>query len=112
IRVEFAKGSEAKASELTLELPAGVEALSRLVRVPARGFAFQEVVATQAGVHDIALVLADGTREVKQLVAGTEPTRLMQGERTDSLLGAMLWPAESTFPSDSPFSLCRFEYPE
>lgn len=112
LRIEFAADSKAKAAELALELPPGVEALSKLVRVPARGLAFQELVATAPGVHDIALVLPDGTREVKQLVAGDARARLMQGRRTNSALSAMLWPAEATFGGSSPFALVDFEYPE
>jgi hypothetical protein len=112
IRVDFARGSERKAAELRLELPEGVEALSPLVRVPSRGIAFQEVVATRPGEHAIALVLADGTRELKLLVAGDVPTRVMQPERVQSPFAALLWPAESSFASSSPFARVQFEYPE
>lgn len=112
IRIEFARGAERQAAGLRLELPDGVEALSPLVRVPARGLAFQEVVTTKPGAHEIGLVLADGTREVKQLVAGEVPERVMQPERVQSPWLAMLWPAEATFASSSPFARVEFEYPE
>lgn len=112
IRVEFADGHERDAAGLKIELPPGVEALSPLVRAPASGLAFQEVVATQPGRHEIAFVLADGTRELKELVAGEAPERTMQPERVRNPFAAMLWPAESTFAGDSPFAKVAFEYPE
>jgi len=112
IRVELAKGHEAAAVGLQLSLPEGVRAVSPLVRVPARGLAFQEVVATAAGVHELEFRLADGTRETKTLVAGDARAAMMQPERVRSFWLAMLWPAEAKFASDSPFTLIRLEYPE
>ena len=112
VRIEFAEGREREAAGLRVELPPGVEALSPLVRVPARGLAFQELVATQAGRHEIALVLPDGTRELKTFVAGDAPERMMQPERVKSPWLALLWPAESTFAGGSPFAKVAFEYPE
>jgi hypothetical protein len=112
LRVEFTDAAKAQAGELEIELPDGVEALSPLVRVPYKGLAFQEVIATKPGVHEIALVLPDGTRELKRLVAGDVPERLMQPERVRSPFAALLWPAESTFGSGSPFAKVQFAYPE
>lgn len=112
LKVEFEAGREAEAAGLRVELPDGVQALSPLVRVPARGKAFQELVATRPGTHEIGLVLPDGSRETKLLVAGEHPERRMQPERVKSFWLAMLWPAEPTFASASPFSKVLFEYPE
>lgn len=96
---------------LRFEFPEGVRPLSPLVRAPSEGRAFQEVVATAAGEHAIALVLADGTREVKSFVAGV-PARRMQPERGKGFFSALLWPAEDTFASESPFDEIKFVYPD
>jgi len=109
--VEFDSNHRSAAADLKIELPDGVVALSGLVRDGQNGVAFQEVVATKAGVHEIAFVLADGTREIKLLVAG-EATRMMQPERVKSAFESVLWPAEPSFPSDSPFERISFEYPD
>ena len=112
VRVELSEGHERDVSGLSVEIPDGLVATSKLVRVPARGLAFQEVAAVRPGSYELAFTLPDGTRETKQLVAGDEPTRTMQPERVKSFFGAMLWPAEAAFASSSPFERIRFEYPE
>ncbi len=109
--VEFSPEQRNAAADLKIELPDGVVALSGLVRDGKNGIAFQEVAATKPGVHEIAFVLADGTREVKLLAAG-ESTRMMQPERVKSMFLAMLWPAEPSFASDSAFERISFEYPD
>ncbi len=109
--VEFSPEHRAAAAGLTIELPDGVIALSGLVHDGSNGIAFQEVAATKPGVHELAFVLADGTREVKLLVAG-EATRQMQPERVKSFFTAVLWPAEPRFASDSAFERISFEYPD
>ena len=109
--VEFGSEQRGAADGLKIELPDGVVALSGIVRDGQNGMAFLEVAATKPGVHEIAFVLADGTREVKLLAAG-EATRQMQPERVKSAFMAALWPAEDRFPSDSAFERISFEYPD
>lgn len=109
--VEFSPDQRNAAADLKIELPDGVVALSGLVRDGSNGMAFQEVAATKAGVHEIAFVLADGTREIKLLVAG-EATRMMQPERVKSVFESVLWPAEASFASDSAFERISFVYPD
>ena len=97
---------------MRLELPDGLRALSPLVRSGREGRAFVELAAMQPGVHELVFVLPDGTRETKLLVAGLRALRSMQPERVKSPWAAMLWPAEPTFASDSPFERIHFAYPE
>jgi hypothetical protein len=111
IEVELARGRAADVAGLRIELPDGVRALSPLVRVPSEGRAYQEVVATEAGVREIGFVLADGARAEKTLVAGGWNVP-MQPERGKGFFSALLWPAEGTLASDSPFERVRLEYPE
>ena len=82
------------------------------MRVPARGLAFQELVATRAGAQALGLLLADGTRESKLFVAGVKPERRMQPERVQSFWASMIWPAEPAFASGSPLAKVYFEYPD
>jgi len=112
VRVELAEGQFQKAAGLEIELPAGLRAVSPLVRVPSLGLAFQEIVAVEDGLHEIGLVLADGTRATKQLAAGAVDVRWMQPERVASPLVAMLWPVEKTFSRASGIRRVAFEYPE
>lgn len=112
IRIEFAKGQESAAAGLQLVLPEGVEAVSPLVRVPSRGKAFQEVVVRQAGAHELKFVLADGSEITKQLVAGAEARpRMMQPERVQSSVAAVLWPAEDKLDGSGAIAHIQFEYP-
>lgn len=111
LSIEFSPDQRSQAAGLSIELPDGMQALSGLVRDGANGVAFQEVVATAPGVHEIAFVLPDGTRETKLLCAG-EPARMLQPERVKSPWLAMLWPAEPRFESDSPFERISFVYPD
>ena len=111
LTVEFSADRRDAADLLSVELPDGVVALSGLVRDGQNGVAFLEVAATQPGVHEIAFVLSDGTRETKELVAG-EAKRRFQPERVKSVFASLLWPAEPTFGSDSPFERIAFVYPD
>lgn len=112
IKVEMASGNEGRVRELSIEYPAGIRVESPLATSPTQGLAWQEVVATAAGQHEIVLQLPDGTRETKLLVAGDEPTSSMQPERGRGFLAWLLWPAESNLASDSPFSRVSFAYPD
>lgn len=98
VQIELSEGHEREAGEVELLLPEGVQAVSALARVPSQGLAFQEVVATAEGVHELTIKV--GTQEVvKTLYAGTRAPRMLQPERTGSALWAVLWPAEDTLPS-------------
>ncbi len=113
IEVELKSAHRAAIADLNILLPDGVRAVSPLVRAPSDGRAFQEIVATAAGRHEIVFELPGGVRETKLLVAGDEPIRYMQPLRVSSsnLLMAMLYPAEPGFDGDSPFALVTIPYP-
>jgi len=120
LEVELAPGHEAEIRDLRVTLPSGLRAVSPLARATSQGKAFQEFVATTAGVHEIVLELGD-LKETKQVVAGVEPVRSMQPRRvssrdwlalTDPDRWPVLWPAEPAFASDSPFRVVSIRYPE
>lgn len=110
--VRLRSSSASRASELAIELPAGVAPISPIVRLPQQGRVVVEVVPLAAGSYDIALALPDGARETKRFVAGAVPERRMQPERVGTFWSSWLWPAEPTFASDSPFERVSFTYPD
>jgi hypothetical protein len=120
LEIELARGERRLVSDLEVRLPAGLRALSPLVRAPAEGRAFQELMADAPGVHAIELVLPGRAPETKLFVAGTEAPRKMQPRRVSSRGGyklhdperwTALWPAEDAFPPDSPFESVAITYP-
>lgn len=111
IAVELARARAEDVRGLKLELPDGVRALSPLLRVPAEGRAYQEVVAVEHVRGEIGVVLADGSRATKAIAAGGAEKSL-QPERGRGFFTALLWPAEETLPADSPFQSVSLEFPE
>lgn len=111
VRVELERGSAALAGGLRLELPAGVEARSPLVRLASEGVAFQEVLVRAPGEHVLVVTLADGTRETKRLAGGVQ-VRETQPERAKGLVHALLWPAEDTLASASPLASLSVTQPD
>jgi hypothetical protein len=113
IEVEFKEDQRAAIADLSIVLPDGVKAVSPLVRAPSDGRAFQEVLVTAPGHHEIAFELPGGVRETKLLIAGDEPLRMMQPMRVASsdLIMAMMFPAEPGFEGDSPFATIEIPYP-
>ncbi|MCB9914641.1 MAG: hypothetical protein H6828_05760 [Planctomycetes bacterium] len=112
LRIEFKPEQRRMAGELQVVLPEGLVARSPLVRVPSAGLAFQELVATAPGVHQVELRFPDGKSYTKTIVAGSEHARLMQPERVSGLFSAALWPAEDSFDAASPLEHVAFAYPE
>ncbi|GEM_PF-495852 len=98
--VELADNYKGQVSDLELILPEGIEATSKLVAVPARGKAYQEVVPTRSGEFELKVVLG-GNEVIKKLYAGDVTPRSLQGKRVSSVLSSVLWPAEDTVPGDS-----------
>jgi hypothetical protein len=68
-------------------------------------------VATSAGAHQFEIVLGDGTHAKKAFVAGVA-MRSMQPERGRGFIATLLWPAEDSFTTDSPFERVSFTYPD
>ncbi|MCE9594176.1 MAG: hypothetical protein K8S98_08280 [Planctomycetes bacterium] len=121
LEVRLAEGHEADIAGLQVVLPAGVKALSPLVRSPSEGRAFQEVVAIASGVHKLEFRLANGVTEMKTFVAGDVELRALQPRRVASSQWwnlaapddcAVLWPAEPAFEASSPFRSIAFRYPD
>ncbi len=111
LEVELARAHADDVRNLRVELPEGLRPISPLLRVPSEGRAYQELVAVAPVRGDVSLVLADGARATKAIAAGA-PSTLMQPERGRGFFSALLWPAEETFPSDSPFERVRLDLPE
>jgi hypothetical protein len=112
VQVQMAPGHEGEVRGLEVILPAGVETVNGLVRAPSVGRAFIEVYAVEAGEHTLRFRLPGGREETKLLVAGLKPGHLMQPQRVSGFWLAWLYPAEETFPSDSPIAGVSFDYPD
>jgi hypothetical protein len=112
LEVRLRPGHEAEIAGLELRWPDFLAPTGeRPVRSPGAGRAFQEFVATGPGRGEIELLLADGTRATKEVVAGEAEARTLQPERASGW-ARVLWPAEDGFSSDSPFAEVRFAYPD
>ena len=111
LEIALDKARRAELANLEVVLPAGLRAVSPLVKVGREGLAFQEVVGTQPGVYDVVLRWSGGETQ-KRVVVGEE-TRVgaMQPERVAGFWSAWLWPAEDTL-SGTPFERVAFVYPE
>ncbi|MDZ4773056.1 MAG: hypothetical protein SGI72_07960 [Planctomycetota bacterium] len=108
-RITLERNSAASVSRLSITYPDGLKAVSPLVRIPGEGVAFQEFIATRAGSYDVELAI-DSARVTKRVDAGDVVPRSMQPERASGFFDNLLWPAEDSFPSNSPFRRIAFEY--
>lgn len=112
LRVRMERASAARVAELHVRLPEGLEAVSPLARIPSEGLAFQEFLAREPGAYEIELTLADGSHATKRVFAGEPAPRKLQPERGRGFWSALLWPAEDTLDSGSPFESITIEYPD
>ena len=112
LEVRMKSGHEADAARLVVELPPHVKALSPLVRNAREGLAVMEIAAVAPGAADLQLLIDGKLVGAKAIAAGTQAPRSMQPERVSSFWSSWLWPAEPTFPADSPVDSVRFAYPE
>lgn len=112
LQIELTRESATRVKDLVVRYPDGVTPISPLVRVQSEGRAFQEFVATKPGEYALEFALGSGARETKWIAAGDVPVRHMQPERGKGFLAALLWPAEDTLSSDSPFERVHFDYPD
>ena len=110
LEVRFTPAARARADEIEVHFPEGLEPVSPIVRVPDRGCAWQEFVARKPGRYEIEITL-DGEVHKKQFCAGVAAPS-MQPERGRGFFSALLWPAEPTLPSDSGLEQISFRYPE
>jgi hypothetical protein len=120
LEIEMARGHEGEVRGLRVTLPAGLKAISPLVRVPREGKAFQEFIAIDSGAHEIAVEVG-GAHETKLVEAGDVDPRRMQPRRVsngewyaihDPDHWPVLWPAEAGIPADSPLRSIAISYPQ
>lgn len=112
LEVRFKRDQAAVIGDLELVWPPGIVPVSKLVRSPREGRAFQHFVATAPVRGDIRFLVGGQEVGKKEIVAGSERARLMQPERVGTFWSSWLWPAEETFPKDSPLEHASFTYPE
>ena len=112
IEVHMKKGREADVRRLSLRMPANFQTLSPLVTNSLDGVALQEVVARASGAGEIELLVDGNPVGTKAIAAGDDVPRHMQPERVSSFWSSWLWPAEPTFPAESPIGSVTFQYPD
>ncbi len=112
LEVQLSDESASRASELVVRLPAGLEAVSPLVRIPSEGRAFQEFVARASGEYELVVEVPGLGSATKRVAAGDANPRMLQPTRGSGFFDALLWPAEPTFESGSPFERIAIAYPD
>jgi len=108
LRVTLTEGTEAKVTDITLELPPGVLLDAPPVRTPDRE-AFWRLRALAPGDHVLILRAGEQTLSKGWAVGGEH--RKVPIKRTRSL-EALLYPGEAGIPADSPFYSAELTYPE
>lgn len=96
---------------IALEVPPGVEIQAPPVRDPAGARATWRVGVTGEGAHEVVVVLPDGARVGKLLVAGEGSPRLARVRERESLLRVFLNPAEAPLPGGQPVASIRVDLP-
>lgn len=112
LEVTMKRGRGAEVEKLTIQLPPHLKALSPLARNARSGIAVMEFAPIAAGNADMQLLIGGTLAGTKSVVAGDSAPRHMQPERVSSFWSSWLWPAEPTFPADSPIDSVRFAYPD
>lgn len=112
LEVRMKRGRGDEASRLTVHLPPHLKALSPLVRNPRDGIAVMEFAAISPGTADVQFMIDGRLAGTKSISSGNVAPRSMQPERVSSFWESWLWPAEPTFPPESPIDSVRFDYPE
>ncbi len=110
VRMKAGRGDEV--SRLTVELPPHLKALSPLARNVRDGIAVMEFAAIAPGTADVRFLVGGQPAGTKSIAAGSEAPRSMQPERVSSFWSSWLWPAEPTFPAESPIDSVSFTYPD
>lgn len=111
LEVRMKASHEGEVSSLTVELPPHLKALSPLARNARDGIAVIEFAAVAPGMADVLFAVGGQAAGTKSISAGLEAPRSMQPERVSDFWSSWLWPAEPTFPRDSPIDSVRFTYP-
>jgi hypothetical protein len=112
LEVRMKAEHKGEVARLSLEFPAHLKALSPLVRNARDGIAVVEFAAIAPGTGDVQLLVDGHPAGSKSVTSGSDAPRLMQPERVSDFWSSWLWPAEPTFPDDSPIDSVRFAYPD
>jgi hypothetical protein len=98
-------------AELELRAPAGLTVEAGPVRNPTAGTATWRVRVDGEGEHELTVELPGGASAGKRLVAGTGTPRLARVREHESLVRALVNPAEAPLPGDSPLQAITVELP-
>ncbi|MCY2958941.1 MAG: hypothetical protein NTY35_02160 [Planctomycetota bacterium] len=112
LEVQLSDEAASRAGEIVVRIPDGLEAVSPLVRIPSEGRAFQELVARRSGEYEVVVEIPGLGSATKMVAAGDVSPRTLQPSRGSGFFDALLWPAEPTFESGSPFQKVAFTYPD
>ena len=112
LEVRMKAGSKLEVADLSVVLPPHLKALSPLARSVRDGLAFMEFVAVAPGIDNIEFLIGNRAVGTKLVAAGEQAPRSMQPERVSSFFASWLWPAELTFPPESPIDSVKFAYPD
>jgi len=112
LEIQLSDEAAARANEIVVRVPDGLEAMSPLVRIPSEGRAFQEFVARRTGEYEVVIEIPGLGSATKSVVAGDVNPRTLQPSRGSGFIDALLWPAEPTFEASSPFESVAFTYPD
>jgi hypothetical protein len=112
LEIQLSDEAASRAGEIVVRVPAGLEAVSPLVRVPSEGRAFQELVARQSGEYEVVVEIPGLGIATKTIAAGDASPRTLQPLRGSGFFDALLWPAEPAFEAGSPFETVAFTYPD
>lgn len=112
LEIRMKPGQESLVSDLAVQMPPGLMALTPLARSVRDGVAVLEFAATAPGESEIQLLVKGQPVATKAVVAGTEPARRMQPERVSSFWTSWIRPAEPTITADCPIAWIGFTYPD
>ncbi len=112
LEIQLSDAAASRANEIVVRVPAGLEAMSPLVRIPSEGRAFQEFVARRTGEYEVVIEIPGLGSATKLVAAGDVNPRTLQPARGSGFFDALLWPAEPTFDAGSPFESVALTYPD
>ncbi len=112
LEIQLSDAAAARANEIVVRIPDGLEAVSPLVRIPSEGRAFQEFVARRGGEYELVVEIPGLGSATKMVAAGDVSPRTLQPSRSTGFVDALLWPAEASLEAGSPFAKVAFVYPD
>lgn len=112
LEIQLSDAAAARANEIVVRIPDGLEAVSPLVRIASEGRAFQELVARRSGAYEVVVEIPGLGSATKTIAAGDVSPRTLQPSRSTGFVDALLWPAEASLEAGSPFEKVAFTYPD